>query len=345
MSILGQPSRADRGPEAADRRRHLHRRPRPATAPRYVTYVRSTMAHARIVAIDIAEALAAPGCGRRVHRRRPRPRAVPLDIFDAARDRCPAVPGQRRRPLRRRAGRRGPHRGARPGRRRRRAGGGRLRPAARRRRPRRRRSPARSSCSPRRAPTWWRFEIPGEAAVVRRLRGRRRGQRIVNQRGRAAARSRSRAAAAAWTTTAGSSTGRARQGAHGARPPGHGLRPRAADQVRVITPDVGGGFGAKGCSYPEELLCRGCHGSSAGRCAGSRPAARTWSASATAGARCRTWRSAGRATARRWPTGCDVLQDAGAYPPMGGDPAVHDPDDADRDLRHPDGRVRRLAAS
>ena len=29
----------------------------------------------------------------------------------------------------------------------------------------------------------------------------------------------------------------------------------AADKVRVITPDVGGGFGAKGFSYPEELLC------------------------------------------------------------------------------------------
>jgi carbon-monoxide dehydrogenase large subunit len=32
----------------------------------------------------------------------------------------------------------------------------------------------------------------------------------------------------------------------------YGLGP---DHVRVVTPDVGGGFGAKGFSYPEELLC------------------------------------------------------------------------------------------
>ena len=44
------------------------------------------------------------------------------------------------------------------------------------------------------------------------------------------------------------------QGAHGVRETlrkGMGLE---RDQVRVVTPDVGGGFGAKGCSYPDELL-------------------------------------------------------------------------------------------
>ena len=45
-------------------------------------------------------------------------------------------------------------------------------------------------------------------------------------------------------------------------------------RCRVITPDVGGGFGAKIGSYPEELLLGvRSPSSSAGRCAGARPAA------------------------------------------------------------------------
>ena len=66
----------------------------------------------------------------------------------------------------------------------------------------------------------------------------------------------------------------------------YGLPP---EQVRVITPDVGGGFGAKASPLPRgdrcvaELARR-----SAGRCAGPRPAPRTWSAWSTAAARSRT---------------------------------------------------------
>ena len=47
-----------------------------------------------------------------------------------------------------------------------------------------------------------------------------------------------------------------------------------ADQVRVITPDVGGGFGAKIGTYPEEIVLGPLsQARSAGRCAGPRPAA------------------------------------------------------------------------
>ena len=45
------------------------------------------------------------------------------------------------------------------------------------------------------------------------------------------------------------------QGAHPVRDRLCQVYGLAADKVRVITPDVGGGFGAKGFSYPEELLC------------------------------------------------------------------------------------------
>jgi aerobic carbon-monoxide dehydrogenase large subunit len=44
-------------------------------------------------------------------------------------------------------------------------------------------------------------------------------------------------------------------------------------QVRIITPDVGGGFGAKIGTYPEELLLGGSPRRSAARCASARPAA------------------------------------------------------------------------
>ena len=65
--------------------------------------------------------------------------------------------------------------------------------------------------------------------------------------------------------------------------------------VHVIAPDVGGGFGAKIGVYPEEMLLAVAGASrSAGPCGGTRPAPRTWSAWATAGARCRTSRSAAR---------------------------------------------------
>jgi carbon-monoxide dehydrogenase large subunit len=45
------------------------------------------------------------------------------------------------------------------------------------------------------------------------------------------------------------------QGAHPVRDRLAEVYGLAAEQVRVVTPDVGGGFGAKGFPYPEELLC------------------------------------------------------------------------------------------
>ena len=53
-----------------------------------------------------------------------------------------------------------------------------------------------------------------------------------------------------------------------------GLDPGA---IRVVTPDVGGGFGAKVGVDRDVLRSPGRPGAPGGRCAGSRPAARTWS--------------------------------------------------------------------
>ncbi|MEM8923817.1 MAG: xanthine dehydrogenase family protein molybdopterin-binding subunit [Actinomycetota bacterium] len=49
-----------------------------------------------------------------------------------------------------------------------------------------------------------------------------------------------------WSTT---------QGAHGTRDTLAGAMGVEPDQVRVICPDVGGGFGAKNGGYPEDLVC------------------------------------------------------------------------------------------
>ena len=48
------------------------------------------------------------------------------------------------------------------------------------------------------------------------------------------------------------------------------------ERVRVIAPEVGGGFGAKLQVYDEEILACWCSRSSAGRSSGSRRAPRTW---------------------------------------------------------------------
>ncbi len=59
-------------------------------------------------------------------------------------------------------------------------------------------------------------------------------------------------------------------------------------QVRVISPDVGGGFGAKAEPYPEELLSVGWPTGSNARCAGRRPVPRACWGSAMDGARSST---------------------------------------------------------
>ena len=64
-----------------------------------------------------------------------------------------------------------------------------------------------------------------------------------------------RVAASLWTDDGRLHHWASSQGAHPVRDrlaEVYGLEP---GQVRVVTPDVGGGFGAKGFPYPEELLC------------------------------------------------------------------------------------------
>ena len=127
-----------------------------------------------------------------------------------------------------------------------------------------------------------------------------------------------RSCVARWDADSGQLTQWAcSQGAHGAR---DGLAKALAiepTQVRVITPDVGGGFGAKSGVYPEEILV----GWVARRL--GRPArwteTRTENMLAMGHARAQKQRTRmggtrdGRITAYR----LDVVQDAGAYPKGG----------------------------
>ena len=82
----------------------------------YVTYVRSSVAHARITAIDIDEARAAPGVIAVFTAADVTLECRRADGDDAGGDEPPLF-GPRHRPLRRRADRRHRHRGALPGRR------------------------------------------------------------------------------------------------------------------------------------------------------------------------------------------------------------------------------------
>ena len=129
----GHPRRAHRGSGFPLARRPLHRRPRPG---------RSAASHARPVtprprADHRDRRRGGPLVARRrrgPHRRRDRPRARAAVRRGQQGDGA-AVPRDRCRAVRRRAGRRRPHRGGLPGAGRRRSGRGRLRPAAGRRRP------------------------------------------------------------------------------------------------------------------------------------------------------------------------------------------------------------------
>ena len=106
-----------------------------------------------------------------------------------------------------------------------------------------------------------------------------------------------RAAAAAWRRRPAHRLGQHRRPHHDARHPGRplGLDPAA---VRVVCPDVGGGFGAKIGGYPEELFVAWV--ARAARSPGpvgrdpQRVHARPWR---TAGPSCRRHASAGPATA------------------------------------------------
>ncbi|MDQ3107198.1 MAG: xanthine dehydrogenase family protein molybdopterin-binding subunit, partial [Actinomycetota bacterium] len=97
------------------------------------------------------------------------------------------------------------------------------------------------------------FEIPGRKpadfeaceVVVR--------QRIVNQRV-APCPLEVRAAAALWTAEGRLTHWASTQGPHSVRDALAKVYGLEKAMVRVISPDVGGGFGAKGATYPEELL-------------------------------------------------------------------------------------------
>jgi carbon-monoxide dehydrogenase large subunit len=78
-------------------------------------------------------------------------------------------------------------------------------------------------------------------------------QRIVNQRV-APCPLEVRAAAALWTTEGRLTHWASTQGPHSVRDALAKVYGLPNEQVRVISPDVGGGFGAKGTTYPEELL-------------------------------------------------------------------------------------------
>ena len=274
---------------------------------------------------------AAPGVRRRVHRRRRRPRAgrARRCMAPTRRWRGPCSPPTRVRfvgePIAVVVAET-----AAQARRRRRAGLGRLRPAAGGRRPRGGRGTARCCCSPTPAPTspstssFGRTDdlFDGCEVVVR--------QRIVNQRV-AACPLEVRAAAAAWAPTAASTTGRSTQHAHGVRDALAGIYGLDAGQVRVVAPDVGGGFGAKIGAYPEELLLPWL-----ARQVG-RPVrwveTRTENMLAMGHGRAQVQHVEIGGTPRRHasrPTGSPSLQDAGAYPAHRRRPAVHDPHDGVR---------------
>jgi carbon-monoxide dehydrogenase large subunit len=78
-------------------------------------------------------------------------------------------------------------------------------------------------------------------------------QRVINQR-IAPCPMEVRAAAALWDDNGRLHHWGSTQGAHPVRDSLARVYGLDASQVRVVSPDVGGGFGAKGSSYPEELL-------------------------------------------------------------------------------------------
>ena len=119
----------------------------------------------------------------------------------------------------------------------------------------------------------------------------------------------------------------------------YGLAP---EQVRVIAPDVGGGFGAKVGLYPEELLL-------AWLARGGRPARPLDRDPFGEHARPGAWprpdpddhdrRQPRRARSLAYRL--EVVQDAGAYPAIGAVLPVPDRHDGSRHLRHPQGGVQR----
>ena len=168
-------------------------------------------------------------------------------------------------------------------------------------------------------------EAASNVAVSSGGRARRGLLRRLRRRRRDSASSTSASPLSRWSpgpprqrgSTAASWQWSATQNAHGLRDTlaqVHGLDPSA---VRVIAPDVGGGFGAKRASAPRSCCSPGCHAGSAAPSGGPSPAARTCWPWATDGARSRTIAIGGTRDGRVLAYHLSIVQEAGAYPAMG----------------------------
>ena len=108
-------------------------------------------------------------------------------------------------------------------------------------------------------------------------------QRIINQRV-APCPLEVRSGAATWGDDGRLTQWASNQAPHGAKAALAGVYGLEAGQVRVIAPDVGGGFGAKIGLYAEDLVLAWLAKGRPVRCAGPRPAPRACWPSATAAA-------------------------------------------------------------
>ena len=106
-------------------------------------------------------------------------------------------------------------------------------------------------------------------------------------------------------------------GAHGVRDPMASLLGLEPDQVHVITPDVGGAFGAKVRVYPEESWWPGAPRSSAGRCAGPRRRSESMVGLGHGRAQVQLVTMGGSRDGKVHRVSQPVLQDSGAYPEFG----------------------------
>ena len=281
----------------------------------WVTYVRSTHAHARITGIDLSEAKAVPGV---------------LAVFTGedltelglVAHTVPSLPPAMRRPFVARevvryvgqpvvaiiaddraigTRRRGPRRR-------------RLRVAPRRRRTRGRGTatevlfPEVGTNVVARFASAAQADFSGCEVVVE--------ERIANQR-MTAAPLEGRSGAAYWTDDGRLVHYSACQGAHPTRDQLRGGLRADAAQVRVVVPDMGGGFGAKSRTYPEELAL-GYYARAVGRpVRWTETRSENMVAMAHGRAQTQTARMGGTRDGRITAYQLDVLQDAGAYPTIG----------------------------
>ena len=87
--------------------------------------------------------------------------------------------------------------------------------------------------------------------------------------------------------------------------------------VRVVTPDVGGGFGAKGAPSPEELVLAGLARAVGGPVVWTESRAENLTSSVHGRAQTQQFRLGGTRSGRITHYELDVVQDAGAYPMIG----------------------------